>query len=91
MQATRIVRETGKELPLRLLALPLCRNPELVYYYASKRKASAKGSQSQSQDASLSNVASTSGTSPAADNVTERLSGLVTKATSTRRLPMMLG
>jgi len=79
MRTSRIVFDIGKESPLRLLALPLCRNPELVYYYASKRKSASKAG---NEDPSLSNVASTSGSSQTADNMTEKASRLVTKATN---------
>ncbi|CAD6589528.1 MAG: hypothetical protein CYPHOPRED_004872, partial [Cyphobasidiales sp. Tagirdzhanova-0007] len=36
---TSLARTAGiTNVPLRLLALPLCRDPELIYYYAHKRK-----------------------------------------------------
>lgn len=74
--ATEAVKATTRS-QLRLIALPLCKKPELIYYYAHKRQ--IKGKQPESTEDSAN-----SSTDVEAVNEPERgkLAGYVSKATS---------
>lgn len=75
--ATEAVKASTRT-QLRLIALPLCKKPELIYYYAHKRQ--IKGKQPENKEDS----ASTGSTDVEAVNEPERgkLAGYLAKATS---------
>lgn len=52
--ATEAVKTAATRTQLRLIALPLCKKPELIYYYAHKRQ--IKGKQPESQEDSASDT-----------------------------------
>lgn len=73
--ATEAVKASTRT-QLRLIALPLCKKPELIYYYAHKRQIKGKEPESSGDPANSSDVE--------AVNEPERgkLAGYISKATS---------
>lgn len=83
--AISLARPAGiANVPLRLLALPLCKNPELIYYYAHKRKdgsrSSVKGKGKADNDQAPSIISDE--TQRAGENASNVVKGLETENTT---------
>jgi len=82
--AKTAVKTASGNVPLRLIALPLCKKPELIYYYAQKRKeAKGKATASEAQDNSTEHAAPPAA-APSAEStdMATRATNLITKATN---------
>lgn len=82
-RATVGTSTSTSNVPLRLIALPLCKKPELIYFYAQKRKDAQGKATTEAHDNSTENAAPPAA-APSAESsdMATRATNLITKATS---------